>query len=189
MSCPSVIIECWPLPGLFWGHLCMCLSSPLDHDSQRAGTILYSSLCPHRCRLAHSRYSGSMCRIEPLSLTSSLKWGTRSFSDVAWLLWSRVPRQLGSPRLPSLSTAESSCACAVRLGKPSDTALLSFYAKGWLILLFFSPISPLDTYKLTSELLGEGAYAKVQGAVSLQNGKEYAVKVSVSSGCQALLCR
>lgn len=34
-------------------------------------------------------------------------------------------------------------------------------------------------YKLTSELLGEGAYAKVQGAVSLQNGKEYAVKVSV----------
>lgn len=39
-------------------------------------------------------------------------------------------------------------------------------------------------YKLTSELLGEGAYAKVQGAVSLQNGKEYAVKVSVSSGCQ-----
>ncbi|XP_068395910.1 MAP kinase-interacting serine/threonine-protein kinase 1 isoform X2 [Eschrichtius robustus] len=46
-----------------------------------------------------------------------------------------------------------------------------------------------DTYKLTSELLGEGAYAKVQGAVSLQNGKEYAVKVSVSSGCQALLCR
>lgn len=44
-------------------------------------------------------------------------------------------------------------------------------------------------YKLTSELLGEGAYAKVQGAVSLQNGKEYAVKVSVSSGCQALLCK
>ncbi|EFB27534.1 hypothetical protein PANDA_008153, partial [Ailuropoda melanoleuca] len=34
-----------------------------------------------------------------------------------------------------------------------------------------------DTYKLTSELLGEGAYAKVQGAVSLQNGKEYAVKI------------
>uniref|UniRef100_A0A8C9JAF8 MAPK interacting serine/threonine kinase 1 n=1 Tax=Panthera tigris altaica TaxID=74533 RepID=A0A8C9JAF8_PANTA len=46
-----------------------------------------------------------------------------------------------------------------------------------------------DMYKLTSELLGEGAYAKVQGAVSLQNGKEYAVKVSVSSGCQALLCK
>lgn len=38
---------------------------------------------------------------------------------------------------------------------------------------------PLDVYKLTSELLGEGAYAKVQGAVSLQTGKEYAVKVSV----------
>nr|XP_012631538.1 MOB kinase activator 3C isoform X3 [Microcebus murinus] len=34
-----------------------------------------------------------------------------------------------------------------------------------------------DVYKLTSELLGEGAYAKVQGAVSLQNGKEYAVKI------------
>ncbi|XP_010714457.1 MAP kinase-interacting serine/threonine-protein kinase 1-like [Meleagris gallopavo] len=35
-----------------------------------------------------------------------------------------------------------------------------------------------DLYKLTAELLGEGAYAKVQGAVSLQTGKEYAVKVS-----------
>ncbi|KAM9280182.1 LOW QUALITY PROTEIN: MAP kinase-interacting serine/threonine-protein kinase 1 [Cariama cristata] len=34
-----------------------------------------------------------------------------------------------------------------------------------------------DLYKLTAELLGEGAYAKVQGAVSLQNGKEYAVKI------------
>ncbi|XP_037058733.1 MAP kinase-interacting serine/threonine-protein kinase 1 isoform X6 [Peromyscus leucopus] len=34
-----------------------------------------------------------------------------------------------------------------------------------------------DVYKLTSELLGEGAYAKVQGAVSLQTGKEYAVKI------------
>lgn len=34
-------------------------------------------------------------------------------------------------------------------------------------------------YQLTSELLGEGAYAKVQGAVSLQSGKEYAVKVSI----------
>lgn len=56
-----------------------------------------------------------------------------------------------------------------------------------LILLFLSFISPLDMYKLTSELLGEGAYAKVQGAVSVQNGKEYAVKVSVSSGCQAFL--
>uniref|UniRef100_A0ACB8F4C4 MAP kinase-interacting serine/threonine-protein kinase 1 n=1 Tax=Sphaerodactylus townsendi TaxID=933632 RepID=A0ACB8F4C4_9SAUR len=32
-------------------------------------------------------------------------------------------------------------------------------------------------YKLTAELLGEGSYAKVQGAVSLQNGKEYAVKI------------
>ncbi|XP_019356908.1 PREDICTED: MAP kinase-interacting serine/threonine-protein kinase 1 isoform X1 [Gavialis gangeticus] len=34
-----------------------------------------------------------------------------------------------------------------------------------------------DLYKLTTELLGEGAYAKVQGAVSLQTGKEYAVKI------------
>ncbi|NXR41406.1 MKNK1 kinase, partial [Zosterops hypoxanthus] len=34
-----------------------------------------------------------------------------------------------------------------------------------------------DLYKLTDELLGEGAYAKVQGAVSLQTGKEYAVKI------------
>lgn len=39
-------------------------------------------------------------------------------------------------------------------------------------------LSLADLYKLTSELLGEGAYAKVQGAVSLQTGKEYAVKVS-----------
>lgn len=39
-------------------------------------------------------------------------------------------------------------------------------------------ISLADLYKLTAELLGEGAYAKVQGAVSLQTGKEYAVKVS-----------
>ncbi|XP_028902616.1 MAP kinase-interacting serine/threonine-protein kinase 1 isoform X2 [Ornithorhynchus anatinus] len=34
-----------------------------------------------------------------------------------------------------------------------------------------------DLYKLTSELLGEGAYARVQGAVSLHNGREYAVKI------------
>lgn len=39
-------------------------------------------------------------------------------------------------------------------------------------------ISLADLYKLTAERLGEGAYAKVQGAVSLQTGKEYAVKVS-----------
>uniref|UniRef100_A0A7N4PBA4 MAPK interacting serine/threonine kinase 1 n=1 Tax=Sarcophilus harrisii TaxID=9305 RepID=A0A7N4PBA4_SARHA len=42
-----------------------------------------------------------------------------------------------------------------------------------------------DLYRLTSELLGEGAYAKVQGAVSLQNGKEYAVKVRVPRQAQA----
>ncbi|KAM3914783.1 MAP kinase-interacting serine/threonine-protein kinase 1 isoform 2-T2 [Leptodactylus fuscus] len=34
-----------------------------------------------------------------------------------------------------------------------------------------------DLYRLTDELLGEGAYAKVQGCVSLQNGKDYAVKI------------
>ncbi|OCT84968.1 hypothetical protein XELAEV_18023129mg [Xenopus laevis] len=34
-----------------------------------------------------------------------------------------------------------------------------------------------DQYRLTDELLGEGAYAKVQGCVSLQNGKDYAVKI------------
>lgn len=28
-------------------------------------------------------------------------------------------------------------------------------------------------------MLGQGAYAKVQGCISLQNGNEYAVKVSV----------
>jgi len=35
-----------------------------------------------------------------------------------------------------------------------------------------------DLYKLTDEVLGQGAYAKVQGCISLQNGQEYAVKVS-----------
>lgn len=34
-----------------------------------------------------------------------------------------------------------------------------------------------DLYRLTDELLGEGAYAKVQGCISLQNGKDYAVKI------------
>uniref|UniRef100_A0A4W5QZQ1 non-specific serine/threonine protein kinase n=1 Tax=Hucho hucho TaxID=62062 RepID=A0A4W5QZQ1_9TELE len=34
-----------------------------------------------------------------------------------------------------------------------------------------------DLYKLTDELLGQGAYAKVQGCISLQNGNEYAVKI------------
>ncbi|TSM94693.1 MAP kinase-interacting serine/threonine-protein kinase 1 [Bagarius yarrelli] len=32
-------------------------------------------------------------------------------------------------------------------------------------------------YRLTDEMLGQGAYAKVQGCVSLQNGREYAVKI------------
>uniref|UniRef100_A0A672YGI0 non-specific serine/threonine protein kinase n=1 Tax=Sphaeramia orbicularis TaxID=375764 RepID=A0A672YGI0_9TELE len=34
-----------------------------------------------------------------------------------------------------------------------------------------------DLYKLTDEVLGQGAYAKVQGCISLQNGKEFAVKI------------
>ncbi|KAL7985108.1 hypothetical protein Chor_003678 [Crotalus horridus] len=34
-----------------------------------------------------------------------------------------------------------------------------------------------DLYQLTAEMLGEGSYAKVQGALSLQTGKEYAVKI------------
>ncbi|XP_061744564.1 MAP kinase-interacting serine/threonine-protein kinase 1 isoform X2 [Nerophis ophidion] len=34
-----------------------------------------------------------------------------------------------------------------------------------------------DLYKLTNEVLGQGAFAKVQGCVSLQNGREYAVKI------------
>ncbi|XP_069088837.1 MAP kinase-interacting serine/threonine-protein kinase 1 [Pleurodeles waltl] len=32
-------------------------------------------------------------------------------------------------------------------------------------------------YKLTNELLGEGAYAKVQGCISLKSGQDYAVKI------------
>lgn len=38
-------------------------------------------------------------------------------------------------------------------------------------------VSVVDLYRLTDELLGQGAYAKVQGCVSLQNDTEYAVKV------------
>ncbi|XP_060797671.1 MAP kinase-interacting serine/threonine-protein kinase 1 isoform X1 [Neoarius graeffei] len=34
-----------------------------------------------------------------------------------------------------------------------------------------------NLYRLTDEVLGQGAYAKVQGCVSLQSGKEYAVKI------------
>ncbi|XP_069551123.1 MAP kinase-interacting serine/threonine-protein kinase 1 isoform X1 [Brachyistius frenatus] len=34
-----------------------------------------------------------------------------------------------------------------------------------------------DLYKLTDEVLGQGAYAKVQGCLSLQNGQEFAVKI------------
>ncbi|XP_053368654.1 MAP kinase-interacting serine/threonine-protein kinase 1 isoform X1 [Clarias gariepinus] len=34
-----------------------------------------------------------------------------------------------------------------------------------------------DLYRLTDEVLGQGAYAKVQGCVNLHSGKEYAVKI------------
>ncbi|XP_068599345.1 MAP kinase-interacting serine/threonine-protein kinase 1 [Brachionichthys hirsutus] len=34
-----------------------------------------------------------------------------------------------------------------------------------------------DLYKLTDEVLGQGACAKVQGCISLQNGQEFAVKI------------
>lgn len=43
------------------------------------------------------------------------------------------------------------------------------------LTLFFS-----DLYKLTDEVLGQGAYAKVQECVSLQNGQAFAVKVRIS---------
>lgn len=36
----------------------------------------------------------------------------------------------------------------------------------------------LDVYKLQEELLGEGAYARVQTCINLITNKEYAVKVS-----------
>lgn len=40
-------------------------------------------------------------------------------------------------------------------------------------------ISVVDLYKLTEEVLGQGAYAKVQGCISLQNSQEFAVKVGI----------
>lgn len=46
----------------------------------------------------------------------------------------------------------------------------------YVIVLHVTFIS--DLYKLTDEVLGQGAYAKVQGCISLQNGQEFAVKVS-----------
>lgn len=36
----------------------------------------------------------------------------------------------------------------------------------------------LDVYKLQEEVLGEGAYARVQTCINLITNKEYAVKVS-----------
>lgn len=76
----------------------------------------------------------------------------------------------------------ASSAWVSRPRKPSDSSCphhgLEWGDSPAVLLTCF----PLDVYKLTSELLGEGAYAKVQGAVSLQTGKEYAVKVSVPRG-------
>lgn len=69
-----------------------------------------------------------------------------------------------------------------RPGKPSGNSLPVLAFSGLTHLLTLLTCFPPDVYKLTSELLGEGAYAKVQGAVSLQTGKEYAVKVSVPLG-------
>ncbi|XP_016886847.1 MAP kinase-interacting serine/threonine-protein kinase 1 [Cynoglossus semilaevis] len=34
-----------------------------------------------------------------------------------------------------------------------------------------------ELYKLTDEVLGQGAYAKVQGCINMQNGQEFAVKI------------
>ena len=36
-----------------------------------------------------------------------------------------------------------------------------------------------DAYRLTGEILGEGAYASVQSCISQLSGQEYAVKVSI----------
>lgn len=47
-----------------------------------------------------------------------------------------------------------------------------------LYSFMYSYVYVLDLYKLTDEVLGQGACAKVQGCVSLQNGQEYAVKVT-----------
>lgn len=40
---------------------------------------------------------------------------------------------------------------------------------------------PPDVYRLQEELLGEGAYARVQTCVNLITNKEYAVKVRLAS--------
>ncbi|KAG9329230.1 hypothetical protein JZ751_006442, partial [Albula glossodonta] len=58
-----------------------------------------------------------------------------------------------------------------RRTRATDSFTGNFNAKSFLHLL------PADLYKLTEELLGKGAHAKVQGCISLQNGKEYAVKI------------
>ncbi|XP_077463794.1 MAP kinase-interacting serine/threonine-protein kinase 1 [Stigmatopora argus] len=42
-----------------------------------------------------------------------------------------------------------------------------------------------DLYKLTDEVLGQGAFAKVQGCVSMQNEREYAVKIIEKSAAHS----
>lgn len=42
--------------------------------------------------------------------------------------------------------------------------------------MYYRPTT--DVYRLQEEVLGEGAYAKVQACISLITNKEYAVKVS-----------
>lgn len=60
-------------------------------------------------------------------------------------------------------------------GKYSKTSIIYYLVSICLCShLIFSP----DLYKLTDEVLGQGAYAKVQGCISLQNRQEFAVKVS-----------
>lgn len=49
---------------------------------------------------------------------------------------------------------------------------------GFFVTLVSCVTFSSDLYKLTDEVLGQGAYAKVQGCISLQNGQEFAVKVS-----------
>lgn len=58
--------------------------------------------------------------------------------------------------------------------------VLEFFGKVEGLFFSLPHFTPLaDLYRLTEEMLGQGAYAKVQGCISLQNGNEYAVKVSV----------
>lgn len=59
-----------------------------------------------------------------------------------------------------------------------NTGVVLFVFTSWYLIQFFIIICSSDLYKLTDEVLGQGAYAKVQGCISLQNGQEFAVKVN-----------